>query len=292
VTLGTSLATVFRTGLPDETQGALTDDARLEANLRAYVSAARAAQPGIEVDDDELVRYLAARSPDGAVPPLAHAGDLLLAGACARGVPAAIERFCDAHRNVIRRVLSRRRATTDLVDDATQAVYERLLVAASGDAPKIAAYKGTGPLRSWVSTTTATTLLMMQRAAGRRREDHQDSDLIAVVKDADPELQYLKERYKVEMEEAFVRALGGLGDRERTLLRLHLGERMNVDQIGSMYQVDRATAARWLRRARASLLEATRQEIRARLRLSDSECDSIVALVQSQLDVSIVRHLA
>ncbi len=192
---------------------------------------------------------------------------------------------------MIARVLARRHAATDMAKDATQLVHQRLLVAEPGQTPEIAKYRGTGPLRSWVSTTAATTLLMMQRSAGRRREEQQDSSVIVAVKDADPELQYLKERYKVEMEEALVRALGGLGDRERTLLRLHLGERMSIDHIGSMYQVNRATAARWLVRARQALLDATRHEIQARLRVSSSECDSIVALVRSQLDVSILRHL-
>jgi RNA polymerase sigma-70 factor, ECF subfamily len=268
-------------------------DAELQAALSAYVAAARSTQPGIDVDDDVLVRYVAARSPNAIVPPVAHAGDVLLACACVLGTALAIQRFRDSYQSVIMRVLSRRRATSDVVDDATQIIYERLFVASRGGVPKIADYKGNGPLRSWVSSITATTLLMIRRAADRRRESSaNDSEMIPIGKQADAELGHLKDLYKPELEEALVRALQALDDHERTLLRLHLGERMSIDLLGRMYGVNRATAARWLAKARAKLLDATRQEIRASLKVDDNECDSIIALAQSQLHVSIVRHLA
>ena len=75
-------------------------------------------------------------------------------------------------------------------------------------------------------------------------------------------------------------------------MRLHVGERMSIDQLGTLYKVNRATAARWIASARESLVAAAREQIRERLKLRESEYESIVALVRSQLDVSIARHLA
>jgi RNA polymerase sigma-70 factor (ECF subfamily) len=72
---------------------------------------------------------------------------------------------------------------------------------------------------------------------------------------------------------------------------LHLGERMSIDALGAIYSVDRATAARWLVAARQALVEKTKETLRARLQLSEGECDSLVGLVRSQLDVSILRRL-
>jgi RNA polymerase sigma-70 factor (ECF subfamily) len=66
---------------------------------------------------------------------------------------------------------------------------------------------------------------------------------------------------------------------------------MSIDRLGIMYGVNRATAARWLASARGKLLETTCAEICRGLRVSKSECDSILNLVQSQLDVSVARHL-
>ena len=66
----------------------------------------------------------------------------------------------------------------------------------------------------------------------------------------------------------------------------------SIDVLGSMYSVNRATAARWLAAARRSLMDGARARLRAQLRLSESECDSLVALVRSSLDISIVKQLS
>jgi len=85
--------------------------------------------------------------------------------------------------------------------------------------------------------------------------------------------------------------LSELGDRERTLLRLHLGERLSIDVLASMYSVNRATAARWLVAARQQLLSRARAAIRASLGSSDEELESLGVLLQSQLHVSLTRRL-
>lgn len=286
-----TLARAFKavTGASGSTQ----DDAALEEALASYVEAARSDWPDFGIDVHEFVTYAAHRTAAGAVPPRQHARDLWLACACERGEEAAIQAFRREYGPVIERVLARRKASHDVADDVRQLLEERLLVAdtAAARPAKIADYRGAGPLKSWVATAAATTLLTWRRAAGRRREDPETGARAAWAGPLDPELEYLKERYTAEVEEAIVQALDGLGERERTLLRLHLGERLSIDVLGSMYGVNRATAARWLVAARRALLQGARERLRERLQLSPSECDSIVALVNSRLDVSVLRHL-
>jgi RNA polymerase sigma-70 factor (ECF subfamily) len=285
---GPSLAALF-CAVTKQAPGA---ERELEAQLGAYVAAARAACPELSIADDDFVRYLASRAKNGTPPDVRHAGDLLLACGCAAQLPAAVALFHLRYGAVIARVLSSRRASADLAADATQSVYERLLVAPHGGAPKIADYAGTGSLRSWVSTVAATTLLTMRRAALRRREQLPDSESsLEQVASSEPELRYLKARYKVEMERALGRAIERLSERERLLLRLHLTEAMSIDALGAMYSVNRATAARWLAAARAAILTGTREELSAALELGPNEWGSIAALVQSVLSVSVVRHL-
>lgn len=268
------------------------DCSALEASLRGYLEAGRRAWPDVAYEDADFVRYLAAFASAAEAPPVAYAGDLVLAFACSRGDARAITAFHRTYSGVISRVLSRRGADAGQAEDALQAVHERLLVGSPDAAPKISEYRGLGPLRSWVSTTAATTLLMLRRAVERRREQSADERAgISLIAEADPELGYLKERYKAQVHDAIVVALGTLGDRERTLLRLHLGQQMSIDQLGALYRVNRATAARWLASARKLILERARAELQSRLNLSESECNSIVALVRSQLDVSILQHL-
>ena len=76
------------------------------------------------------------------------------------------------------------------------------------------------------------------------------------------------------------------------MLRYHLIDRLNIDQIAAIHDVHRATAARWLVRIRAQLEERTREELRRALGVSGAELDSIIRLIQSQLDLSIGPHLA
>jgi RNA polymerase sigma-70 factor, ECF subfamily len=266
----------------------------LGADMREYVLSARAAWPNFAVSEREFAGYVAARSPDAVLPPLAHAADLLLACACARAVTSAIAAFQREYGPVMDRVLLHRRAAAPLADDVRQIVHQRLLMgdATKGSPAKIGDYRGTGPLRSWVASATAKTLLTLLRTSNRRRELADDSERAALGVQLDPELEYLKQHYKSEVEEAIVYALERLGDRERTLLRLYLGERSSIDVLGALYGVNRATAARWISAARRSLMSGARERLQARLRLSESECDSLVALVNSRLHVSIVRRLS
>jgi RNA polymerase sigma-70 factor, ECF subfamily len=263
-----------------------------KSELRAYVSAARATWPDLAFDEAAFVSHVVSRASSGVLPPLDHAGDLLLAFACARSIPGAVVAFHRIYGAVVARVLSRRRAHTAEAGDVSQAVYEKLLVAPARGTPKIADYRGAGPLRSWIATTVATTLSMARRTAGRHDHRSEGAALSMALETATPELLYMKSRYRGEIEAAMVRALTHLGVRERTLLKLHLVERMSIDQLGTIYAVNRATAARWLAAARASLLARIRDEIQVNLGVSRSECDSLVDLVRSNLHVSAARYLS
>jgi RNA polymerase sigma-70 factor (ECF subfamily) len=204
-----------------------------------------------------------------------------------------VRAFQKTYRSTIARVLGRRTAQRELAEDAAQIVYERLLVGSAGKFAKLADYRGAGPLHSWVAASVATTVLTLQRAQARRREQPQNDPASeeSPGRDPDRELAYLEIHYKPQLEAAIVRALSRLDHRERTLLRLHL-RGMSLEQLAATYLVSRATLARWLAAARRRLAEATKQELRACLRVSDSEFESIVGLVRSQLDVSLARHLA
>ncbi|HEY6881440.1 MAG TPA: sigma-70 family RNA polymerase sigma factor [Polyangiales bacterium] len=258
-----------------------------DAALRSYVDRARESWPELAISDQDLVCHLAAHS-EQQLPPREHAGDLLLALACVRGLPEALAAFERTFSDVIGRVLAKRRAEA-LGDDVAQTVRERLLFGHAGAPPQIAGYRGPGPLRSWVAIATSTQLAMARRSVSRRREEPAgEEELVA----QDPELRYLQQRYKSEVEQAIVHALRTLADRERVILRLQLGERLTLEQLAKMYAVDRATIARWLQKARQTLLSAIRSELRARTGAAEGTCEELLKLVHSQLDVSVLRHLS
>jgi len=267
--------------------------APIDDDLRAYAAVARAAWPMIELDDGALMAFVAARSAEG-LPAVAQAADLFLACACLVGLPTAISAFHLTYRSVIRRVLARRNAGTADIADASQIIYERLLVRQADRAPLLSEYGGKGPLRLWISTAAARTLLTMRRSEGRRRANEcASSNAIGTIASAiNPELTYFKRLYKQEIETAVGRSLDGLEVHARALLQLHLGERLSIDQLGAMYGMNRATAARWLAAARETLVRRVRADIRGQLNLSESDYDSVVALVRSELDVTVGAHLS
>ncbi len=86
-------------------------------------------------------------------------------------------------------------------------------------------------------------------------------------------------------------ALGDLSHRQRNVLRQHTVFGVTIDGLAVMYRVHRATAARWLDGAREALLAGTRRELMARLHLSPGTLDSIMRLIESQIEISVRRLL-
>ena len=228
--------------------------------------------------------------PDDAIE---HFGaDLYLACACTRGEPAAIETF---DREVLAPAAIAIRsidASAEFVDEACQQLRTSLLVG-EGVPPRIATYAGHGPLRSWVGVAAARTALMMIRTTKRKREVSDDEwpSAIAMVGLDNPELELVKRQHAVVFVQALRDAAATLEPRLRSVMRMHFIDGLNVDEIGAAYAVHRATAARWILRARELLFEGTRERLAERLALSGAELDRVTALVQSQLDVSLSQLL-
>jgi RNA polymerase sigma-70 factor (ECF subfamily) len=104
-------------------------------------------------------------------------------------------------------------------------------------------------------------------------------------------LSQLKAEYRSEFATALREAIAELSAEDRTLLRQSIVEQLSIDAIGAAFGVHRATAARWLQRARAALVAGTRNVLSQRLKLPVDEIDSVIRLVQSRLDASMVRYL-
>ncbi len=221
-----------------------------------------------------------------------HGADLFLAWACAAGDRVALRHFDDAVLHPASDAVRAIDASPAFADEVRQRVRERLLV---GDgAPRLYDYAGRGALRAWVGVTMVRAALMLRRSQGRRREVADDdwACALSLVATGNPELDLLK-RQHVEVFTAALRdAALGLEPRLRAVLAMHFAEGLSIDQIGAVYAVHRATAARWIARARDELFASTRARLVDRLGLSPSEIDRVGALVQSQLDVSLSQLFA
>lgn len=74
-------------------------------------------------------------------------------------------------------------------------------------------------------------------------------------------------------------------------MRLNLVEGLNIDLIGELFGVHRATAARWLARAKEQLARSVREGMTTRLSLSETELSALMTSLEANLDVSVRRYL-
>jgi RNA polymerase sigma-70 factor (ECF subfamily) len=254
--------------------------------LSALFTQAQGAHPQVVLSFEDFLAHAQARSFDAQGPQAAHAPDFFLACACAQGDRAALATL---ERHVLpaaRDALLRRNIAPSMVDEVLQQLRERLLVPRGSTPAKIAEYDGRGPLVAWVRTAA------VRLALSELRSTRPSEELIsAVVPAHHPELGGLREHHRAEFKAALESAFSSLEVRERTILRLHLLEGVGVEDIGRIHGVSRATMTRWLKAARDTLFERTREGLRTRLQLEDSEFQSLARTLLSQVDLSVRRLL-
>jgi RNA polymerase sigma-70 factor (ECF subfamily) len=267
----------------------------IDVRIQELLAHARAAQPDVEIDEPalaaRLTEYFAGSADPTAELAVLDIADLRIAFACARGVPAALaalERdYLGPARSALTRMLDPAAA-----QDAMQAVRERVLVARDGQPPRIDEYQGRGSLAAWLKVTAVRIGMRM-----RRRQRHEltpedeDSMFLELPAVLSAEIEPSRWRYSEAFKRAFHAALNALPPRERTFLRLQFIDELTVDQVGALYRVHRATAARWLAAARQSLLEQTSIHLAGELGLSLDQLKSILEIVISHVDLSLLRAL-
>jgi RNA polymerase sigma-70 factor (ECF subfamily) len=267
---------------------------QLEELLHSLWQKGERAWPGVRLDPESFVRHLGARlgpSGDGARLASTHTADLYLACACARAIPEALASFDRHVLPLVSEMLRREGGDATWADEVQQVLRQKLFVGGARSEPKIAEYSGVGSLGKWLRAVAVRTASVMRRGEERLVpfEEHEFAEMELLT--ADPELEFLKTRYRIELKKAFAQALQTLSDRELTVLRFHLVDGLNIDKIGVLYGTHRATVARWIAGARTRLLEETRRLLGEWLGLTVEELDNLIRLIRSNLDLSIVRQL-
>ena len=266
-------------------RAALPSSAELTHILTQAVEAAQCTYEDFETDVEAFVMFIADKTNagDGKLPEFVT--DLYLTFACARGDERAIRRFeCD-YGDTIASAVKRLRLDSETLHEVVQVVRERLFV---GPDRKIAAFRGAAPLKIWVRAVATRTAISMMRKQGRE-VPRDDLDVIGPT--SDPALEHLKKTYRAEFRDAFARAFAELTPRQRNLLRQQLIDGVSVNGLAELYRVHRATVSRWLSAIRLTLLTSTRRILSDKLRVSSKELDSVIRLIESQMDASVERLL-
>jgi RNA polymerase sigma-70 factor (ECF subfamily) len=290
-----ALSAVFLGAVAGSLRAGLADAPDLEARLVALVEEGSAAWPQIALPPEAFVQDVAARISAGRRAPTdlggLRAADLFLACACARGDARAIASFEERFFADLAAALGTVRLSPARLDELKQVLRNELFLSRDRSPAGISRYAGTGDLRAWVRVTAVRASLKILREEKRHAPAGDEAMLKDLAGDDDPELSHMKQTYRPAFREAFQEALESLSVREQNLLRQHVVDRLSIDELGALYKVHRATAARWVEGAREALVRGVRQRFMKRVRVSRTECDSILRLVQSQLDATIRRRL-
>lgn len=263
--------------------------------LREMMSAGAAAWPSLLIDEPVVEERLTRLFSRGfVISECLHPADLFFAIGCSSGGAEALRLFEQTFMPGMLRSASHLLTAGVRPDDFRQALRVKLLVNDEASEAKITQYTGRGPLAGWLRIVAVRTVVSLRRgkepSAPRDEEDELLGNLAA--HGADAELEHLRARYKVAFQTAFHDALMSLDVAERNLLRLHHVEGLGIDDIAPVFQIHRATAARRLTKAREEISTRTRSLLVSRMHLTESECSSIMGMILSQLDVSIVRVLS
>jgi RNA polymerase sigma-70 factor (ECF subfamily) len=285
----------FLAALSDEHRRDVESQDELRAFAAAWLREGAAAWPGVDAEEAAFGRYVATRLPQDrplrAALEAVRAADLFLAWGCSVGHANALAEFEASHLRELD-LAWRAIAPAPLpLEDARQRLREKLFVRSAEAEPSITTYAGRGSLRHWLRVLS--TRMLLDLAKRPRREVHEEDafwDALPLV-GADPQAELAKTSYRSEFKQALTEAMGALSTRERNVLRYAFVEGLTIDQIGAVYGVHRATAARRLADARTRLRTLVHQILAERLGATDREIDEMVGLLESRLDLSLERLL-
>lgn len=289
------LADELGRALSRERQDTLPSGTELEPLLVARLAEARTAFPDVNVQDARFIRAVAEHLPTERVLESLErlcAGDLFVALACLAGDRTALAVFDATYVVPVAGQVARSHRHAES-SELQQLLRQRVLVSLDGQPPKLSQYTGRAPLTAWLRmVATRIALTMARRAKPHETERSIESDdAIADMISNDVELAHIRSEYGAAFKIAFHEALGSLEAQDRTVLRMSVLDGLSIDEIASLYQVHRATAARWLVSIREQLFKGTRQRLAERLQLANADFESLVGVLMSRLDVSLQRVL-
>lgn len=264
-----------------------------KAQLRALYAQGKQAWPDVHVEADAFFDHVNARmGADSADVERVNAGDLYLACACAAGNATAIAILDEQYIMTLDSALTAVQLTSVSADDVKQLLRVRLFTADGDRAPRIGDYSGLGRLAAFIRVAAVRLAIDLRRKHGREVASG-DTVLAALpAQRPTPELEAVRSKYRDEFEAAVRAAFAAITPRERNLLRHQVIDQLSIDRIGALYGVHRATAARWVARARESLIDHVKNDLESRLRVSREDLESLFELIRSHVDVSIRGLLA
>ena len=255
--------------------------------MQSALVAALKEWPGVQHSEAEFAAHLA-KVGASAEAVEAHGVDLVLASACAAGDGNALSVFERLHISRLASHVTRLRLSPEQLNELEQLIRVGLF---TGSSARILRYSGKGPLAAWLR------ILAIRMAIDKLQAHPIESQLDATAVESfvahmplrrDPAVKIIWEPL---LRDAIEDSLAGLPMREKTVLRLHYVEGLNIEAIGMIFQVHRATVARWLLAIRSAVMATIRERLSLKLPSTTSDIRRVFAQLQSELQLTISRVL-
>jgi RNA polymerase sigma-70 factor (ECF subfamily) len=254
--------------------------------IRSAWTKGREQFPRAQLDEDAFRQGVAALGVSARDLP-ERAGELYLVLACLAGDAAALAEFDRTFVAAVARYVAHFPLSAAQLADLQQDLRVRLL---AGARPRLGTYSGRAALGTWIRVIAIRAALDMMAARDRPGSEVPSlDDLVATY--SSPDLALARHAVRPALQEALREGMEMLSADERTVLRLHFVDGLNIDAIGRIYQVHRSTVGRWLITIRTRLFEHVRGKLALDLAPSPSELRSMFRLVKSDLRLSIDRLL-
>jgi RNA polymerase sigma-70 factor, ECF subfamily len=250
--------------------------------LDRILAEAAARWPDVIFDPGVFIRYVGDSGIDESRLS-AHGSDLLLVTAVLNGDRKALRAF-DSLLAAAVTMAHRIDSTRSFIEDVSQELRVKLLTSPD---PKLRGYGAVGALGEWLRVAALRTALNLKRSD--RLLPMEDVPVEAMLAGFDD--VHMKEFYLRELNVAVEHGFRQLSARERTLLRLHFVDGLNIDRIAVMYSVHRATVARWLVAIRERLFEELREHLATTHGLAETDIRSLYRRMRDDVHVTISRVL-
>jgi RNA polymerase sigma-70 factor (ECF subfamily) len=211
-----------------------------------------------------------------------NAADLYLAAACIAGNSRALMAL---DRDLISQVpvmVAAIDPSYTFGAEVAQELRERLLCAPM---ERLRRYSGTGSLRGWIRVAARRLAVDIKRREGASLR--RTAQLPSALASRHPEWELVRRRYREPLEAALRAAIDDLSSRDRLVLRLYLLRGENIEAIGKIYGVHRATVARWIAAAQQAIVVAVLGRLEQQLGLPASEFQSLAQDLWSQIEITL-----
>ena len=239
-----------------------------------------------------------------------HADDLCLVIACERGDQDAWSDLFESYGGTVRSAARSASSNEAMADDVAQSIWadlHGLRVREDGKpAGKLSYYSGAGSLGGWLRAVVAQLAIDQHRRQSRLVQTEEDGDLERLAHDAtsesdgaspfhsapSPEESLATDMASADVAQALERALAGLDDEDRLLMKLYYFDGLRLREAGAVLGVHEATASRRLTRIHGEVRERVESILMKEHGWTRSETTRSLAEVAAHLQTEVEPMLA